>query len=187
MAKTPPRAQEAPAPESARDDAVQPGNDDRALATIPADMVKSSAFNEADLRDVDSFDQAIALVQNTLGSVDVASDVLGDGFALLDTKNKAQLVGVPCVFAEWTFNDGDFGTFVSARVIARTEVGGVRKLIINDGSTGIAETLAKYTKDTGKTGGLLAPRGLRVSEYEYVDPQTGERKPAKTYYIDTSA
>lgn len=166
---------------------VEENGSGRALDTIPPSIVKSSNWDEETLRGITDFDAAIALMQQTEGGVTVADQVLGDGFALLDSGRKGILEGVPLLFMEWTFNEGNFGTFVSARVVARNPDGGVSRYIINDGSTGIAEQLANYTKRTGLQSGLLVKNGLRVSQYEYEDPETGKLTPAETYYIDTSA
>lgn len=150
---------------------------------VPEVMGGASTFNEDDLRALTSFDDAVRLATQEHGPIATVSDVLGDGFALLN--NKAILTGVPSLFMEWAFRDGDFGRpFVSVRVVARNADGGMSRYIVNDGSTGIAEQLAKYTKDTGKTGGLFAAHGLRASNYE-IETEEGP-KSATTYYIDTA-
>jgi hypothetical protein len=98
---------------------------------------------------------------------------------------------------EWAFRPGDFGSqFVSARVVTRNADGGMSKYIINDGGTGLAEQLAQFTQDTGKTGGLFARHGLRESEYAIdadgaplarnSDPELIAGK-ASTFYVNTSA
>lgn len=158
-----------------------------ALDDIVPEILSGDKFTETELRDLESFDAAVALAQREFGAVDTADQVLGDGFAVLDKATKARLVGVPCLFLSWAFRPGDFGRpFVSVRVIARGNTGGVSKYILNDGSTGIAEQLASYTQRTGKSGGLVIAKGLRASEYEYED-ERGNLIPATTYYIDTSA
>lgn len=139
---------------------------------------KPSVFTEDDYRNVQSFEDAAALLGD---SVDVAEQVLGDGFALLEDKDT--LIGVPVILMEWSFNAGDFGDFVSVRLVAKDG----RKLIMNDGSTGIMAQLRSYTERTGRYHGLAVRRGLRRSDYTFPDPTTGKDKPAKTYYLDTSA
>lgn len=140
------------------------------------------SVNSAQLRSITSFDDALAIMRETYGesAVALASDVLGDGFAL--TENKDQLCGVGLAFISWSESLGDFGPFVAARVI--TEQGG--KFVITDGSTGIYAQLAAFAQETGRSGGLVAKRGLRRSDYTYSD-EKGQERPAKTYYIDTSA
>lgn len=141
-------------------------------------------FDDVDLLAIETFDDALRLTADELGGIANVGDELGNGFAILDKKDS--LIGVPCVFMSWNFNEGDFGPFVSAQVAARSESGGVRKLIVNDGSTGIYAQLSAYTKRTGKMGGLMARAGLTRSDYEYTDSE-GKTRPASTFYIDTSA
>ena len=121
------------------------------------------------------------------GDVLDASSELGDGFEVLD--NKDRVVDVPFVLISWSFSTkGKFGEFVSARLV--TEGNG--KYVINDGGTGIYAQLREFT-DThgGRDGGLFVRKGLRKSEYsvDLPDPKTGEivPTPAVTYYLSTSA
>lgn len=164
---------------------------------LPAEMYRSNAYTDDELRGATTFDEFVALAAEKFDQVDDVSEVLGDGFAVL--KDNKRLVGVPLLFLEWNFYPGKFGSnFVACRVIARNDNGSAQKYIINDGSTGIAEQLAAYTKDTGRTGGLGARHGLRASDYIYcgqceraVDPKTDAQHakdhiPAATYYIDTA-
>jgi hypothetical protein len=149
---------------------------------VPEVMGGASAFDESALRSLDSFESALAMVQEAHGEVVDASDTLGDGFALID--NKDELVGLPMVLMEWAFRDGDFGrAYVSVRAVAKTRTG-MLKVIFNDGGTGIAEQLARVTKDTGKTGGMVVGKGLRRSDYDVeID---GRQSSASTYYLDTA-
>jgi hypothetical protein len=141
-------------------------------------------YDDAALRAIESFDDAMALAIQTVGDIETADNALGNGFALLD--NKTALIGAPSMFLSWTFNAGDFGEFVSVHVVARNESGGARKVIVNDGSTGIFQQLREYTDRTGRQGGLFVRKGLRQSVYEYVDDK-GNKRPATTFYLDTSA
>lgn len=166
----------------------------QSLAERPSEMLVTeqmsggrSAFTEEDLRAITTFDEAIALATAEHGAAVYADEVLGDGFALLSTDGKARLVGVPLCFMEWSFYDGEFGgKFVAARVVARGPSGNVERYILNDGSTGICDQLAKFQLNKGRNGNLIARYGLRRSDYEYTD-ESGKTKPATTYYIDTSA
>lgn len=160
----------------------------RALDEITPEILgTASVFDEDALRELRTFDEAVALTTTHQGPVDTADAVLGDGFAVLSKEGKARLCGVPLLLMEWAFRPGDFGTpFVSVRLAARNPDGGMSRYIVNDGSTGIAEQLAKFTKKTGRMGGLLVKNGFRKSEYDYTD-ETGETRPAVTYYLDTSA
>lgn len=160
---------------------------------VPEIIGDTSSFDEDALRAGDSFDYYLNLAREVHGDVVDAGNVLGDGFTLLDASDKALLVGIPLLFMEWTFRDGDFGrAYVSVRVVARMKGGTLGRYIFNDGSTGIADQLAKYTKKTGKMGGLGVPKGLRESSYEVElpdprDPSKTIMSPATTYYVDTSA
>jgi len=130
---------------------------------------------------IKTFDDALALLRETYGesSVAVASEVLGDGFKMLAEKD--QLIGCAFLAVAWQFTMGDHGEYVIARIItARNE-----KLVITDGSTGIYQQFADYSKRSGKFNGLYVEQGLRRSDYTYDD--NGKEKAASTYYLDVSA
>lgn len=156
-------------------------------------MTESTAvtprINPAQYRELTSFDDALALAQAQYGNIEAASSAIGDGFELLSTDQKQQLVGVPLLILSFSFAKsevGDKGEFVTARVV--TQAG--RKAVLNDGSTGVYQQLKDYQRETGRDGGLLVQRGLRKSEYTYEETQsdgTTRTKPASTYYIDTAA
>lgn len=192
MAKSATKAT-APAPE-------QPSTDVAPRDAIVGEVIRGSEFDMDTLRTLGSFEDALSLAADTHGGVVDASKEIGDGFALLDEEGKARLVGVPLIFMEWTFYSGDYGSnFVSSRVVVRNPDGGMSKYIINDGSTGIADQLARVQNSTGRTGGLFCRYGLRVSEYTYctscssvVRPDVdsahaANHKKAATYYLDTRA
>ena len=163
------------------------------------DVVTYTDMSDESLRALTSFDEALALATDVHGGVEVAADVLGNGFAILKDENKYRLVGVPLLFLDWRFNQGDMGEFVSAYVVARNEDGTIAKYVLNDGSSGICKTLRTYTDNTGRSGGLAARHGLRFSDYIYcsecnavVDPvedheHAKAHKKAATFYIETSA
>lgn len=143
---------------------------------------KNYRYDTGALRDIQSFEDAAALVESTYGPILTADSELGDGFAMLESKDV--LIGVPVLFLSWSFSEGQYAEeFVSARVI--TKDGG--KYVLNDGGTGIRTQLREFT-DThdGRTGGLLARRGLRRSDYDYTDDK-GKTQAASTYYVDTGA
>jgi len=117
------------------------------------------------------------------------SDVTEYGTGFEVCEDKRQLVRVPFIVLDWRFSEGDHGRFVSMTVVTRDG----RKLIINDGSTGIRQQMEKITEDrlkrfegdlTKAHAGLAVPKGLRVSEYVYVDRETGKAKDATTYYLN---
>lgn len=164
--------------------------------TTPGNALDKVLFTATELREIKSFDQITALLQERLGGVYDAHDEIGDGFELL--KDKSRLVGVPLMFLQWNFAEGDYtredgtkGEFVAARVAAQNvRTGNVDKYIIVDGSTGIYQQLREFTDSHGVNGGVMVARGLRRSEYmaKVANPKTGvvEDQPAETYYLDTS-
>lgn len=134
------------------------------------------------LAEIASFDDALKLAQSIYGAdaVVAASDVIGDGFKLLE--NKDQLIEVPFLALSWDFHQGDHGEFASLKVVTRDGA----KYVVNDGSTGIRDQLMSYSAETGRYGGLFCMKGLRRSDYTYKD-ENGQDKAARTYYLDTSA
>lgn len=111
----------------------------------------------------------------------ISAAELGTGWTVLATNEKSRLVGVPLIVLDWQFNDGDNGEFVSARVLTKAN----ERLVVNDGSTGICQQLRELEMRE-ETRAIFCKRGLRVSEYEYED-KDGSKRPAKTFYLDTSA
>lgn len=145
---------------------------------------RSVATPEVDLRQLTSFDQVIAQygVEHVL---DISSE-LGDGFALLDSKDKAKLEGIPFFIVQQSSSNGTFGSYSILRIITADN----RKLVLIDGSSGIHAQMEELRARFGEealTKPMLCRNGLRVSEYDYTDESTGEVRPAKTYYLDTSA
>ncbi|HVI71481.1 MAG TPA: hypothetical protein VM656_08355 [Pyrinomonadaceae bacterium] len=157
----------------------------RALDELVVEVMGGgSAYTRDELMAISSFDDAVRIATEVHGSLTYADQELGDGFALLSKEQKNLLCGVPLLLLEWKFRGGDFGNFVTMRVIARNPDGNVSKYIVNDGSTGIAEQLADYQTATQRTGGMFVGKGFRRSDYEVeID---GETRGASTYYLDTS-
>lgn len=119
-----------------------------------------------------------------MGSEVEKASEFGDGFTLLDERGKDNLVGVPFVVIAFNLNESkQYGgnTFASVRLITKDN----KRLVFNDGGTGIVPFLQDFLKKTGRNYGLIAQRGLRVSEYEV--EVNGKTIEAKTYYFDTSA
>lgn len=142
-------------------------------------------INSADLREINSFEAALALAKNTYGELAIASEELGDGFALTD--NKDQFIKVPIVLVHWTFAASDFvnketgekGEFAVCRVV--TKSGG--KFVIIDGGFGIYQQLRDFTDShDGRTGGLVVERGLRK-----YDGESEEFGSFARYYLDTAS
>lgn len=99
----------------------------------------------------------------------------GSEWTLID---KVDLIDVPFIVARLRFNSSDNGDFVS--VCAFLEDG--KKVVFNDGSTGIYKQLQVYVSRHPQLTGI-ACKGLRASDYDFVDQETGKKRPARTYYI----
>jgi hypothetical protein len=130
------------------------------------------------LSEITTFDEAVA----KFGDKPVlnAADMLGDGFSLV--KDKMSLVGVPFMVLRYKFHMGTHGTFVTMHVITNKN----DKLIINDGSTGIASQVQELDEKFQTNWLPMAVNnGLRVSDYEYTDDK-GNEKSARTFYLDSS-
>lgn len=135
---------------------------------------------------IHSFDDAMALIGDVFGGEVVNAESLGDGFALLDKSQKDTLCGVPFVVLSAVFSEGDYkredgsvGTFVSLRIVTKDG----RKVIVNDGGSGIHDQIkmlwSMHPETVGKP--IACAKGLRKSEYDH--PEHGK---ATTYYLDTS-
>lgn len=160
---------------------------DKELAKANQDVaIPSTRFDDEALSNIESFDDALALLAEEGIAIDMADEKLGNGFAIIS--DKGILCGVEFLLLSWQFNQGDKGEFVSCNLVAKMP--GQKtpsKFVLNDGSTGIREQLKQYTKKTGKTAGLYVKHGLRRSDYTYEDQATGENSAATTFYLDTSA
>jgi hypothetical protein len=144
------------------------------------------SFSSNELREVSSFDEMLDLVASKVGEIDSAAQALGDGYSLLDSRDKGRLVGIPLLCVSWQFSISDRikdKEFVTVRMMTKNG----DKIILNDGSQGIYKQLRDYTNShDGRTIGLMVHKGLRVSEYDYTDPNNGEVSRVTTYYLDTS-
>ena len=146
--------------------------------------VAKRRLNDDQLRGITDFASAIAAAGPIM---DIAETELSSGFSVC--QDKSLLVGVPLIILDWSFSEGDQGEFVSVLVITKDN----RKLIINDGSTGIYAQLKRLPKLDGNVLGVH--KGLRRSDYDRRDEngnlilsdKTGRPERATTYYLDTSA
>lgn len=153
--------------------------------------------SDEQLRNVSSYDEALALAEEMNAAVFDISEELGTGFVLLEDKSK--LKGVEFVALLWRINPGTFGGFASMAVVTR----GGEKYIVNDGSTGIYDQLRTLSSTKKVFGGMKVPRGLRDSQYatcmECGKPRTSDevecsvchdtterRAQGVTYYLDTT-
>lgn len=148
------------------------------------DLVKNSPkWTDDDLKSIKSFDDLLAFAQHPdVSDHIVIADVetYGLGFDLVEDKN--DLIGKHFVILEYKFNAGKYAEdFVSMMIITKDG----RKLILNDGSTGIREQMKMIDKTAQAEGAMVAinvRKGLRVSNYTYVDDK-GKETPASTFYL----
>lgn len=163
------------------------------------DLASIQAFaGDAEMRDISSYEDALALAEAVHGDVlDIAQE-LGTGFALL--KDKGKLEEKEFVLIQWRFTAGDFAKgFVSAALVTKTG----DKYIITDGSTGIFSQLMTLSQETKRFGGVKVPNGLRASRYstciecgrpmssdevacsnDKCDYEGDKRGSGETYYLD---
>lgn len=136
-----------------------------------------------------------ALALSTLSDEDLlkVAEAKGQTYEDLWTKitDKDSLVGVGFFVLDVDFRpDGDFGPYVTihGRTMNRPGRPGYR-FVMSDGSTGVNQQLRDMAASSAD-GKLKLPmpcfKGLRKSPYMYEDPQTGEKKPSATYYLDGS-
>lgn len=129
------------------------------------------------LRNVLTFEDAVALAKQVNDGVIISSADLGDGFAI---KEKKDLIGIQMMLLEW--EQGKNVSKGEGFIIVRAVTVNNDKVIFTDGSTGIWRQLTQFTEQTGRTSGMYAQEGLRVSRYTFTD-ETGKEKDAETYYI----
>lgn len=156
-------------------------DNDTVSGTVTDDAVAVRAWDDSALRDMNDFNATLAILSEAYGLETVES--YGTGFEPID---KRQLVDVPFVIVQYGFHKGDYGDYAFVHAVTKRN----EKVIFSDGSvkSGIARQLADITAEREKNGrdtraGILVGRGLRISEYEYTDPGTGEVRPAETYYL----
>lgn len=191
-------------PVEPRDDEIMPIDDDQA-----EEITKLNRFDDEQLRSIQTYEDAERLLLEEYGA-DAISDIgdwIGNGFRVLSKEQKSLLVGKPFLILDWSFNTGDMGQFVSARIMT---VGDNGKFVLNDGSSGIYADLRELTNRTRKNTGYRVKGGLRVSQYDTcascdrprrkddaVCPnllsndtpcgdESKERHRGETYYLDTS-
>lgn len=156
------------------------------MSDATAEVAKRARLTNDELRALNP-DNVMEFFAGKGTKVTDLSAELGSGFDVLPTDKKGKLVDEQFVIIEWHFSKGDKGEFVSLAVM--TAEG--KKLIVNDGSSGIRDQIHDL-ENRGVEAPVLVKRGLRVSEYWY-DEETGEKfknesdgdnlKKAETYYL----
>lgn len=140
-----------------------------------------SMISDSMLAEIQSFDDALAVINDVFdGQIVEADKVLGTGFGVAD--EKAAYIGIPFVIIRADKNaseKGEKGRFWSLHCVTKDG----RKVILNDGGSGIADQLDALYERHPETMGkpMLVKKGLRASSY--VHPTAG---PSVTYYLDTS-
>ena len=139
-------------------------------------------ISQSQLREIASFNDAVLLAKSFYGDVALSSDVLGDGFTLVEKDN---LLGEPFVLVDYTVHtsktnfdeNGEGLKFVTVRCVTKED----KRVAFNDGSTGVAQQLRDLAARQ-IYGGIYVPNGLRASEYEVLDAK-GRKSSATTYYL----
>jgi hypothetical protein len=142
-------------------------------------------YTDADLRRMRDFDAVLAELADSETPVLLSGEHIGSGSTLLTEKQ--ELVDVPFIALTWAFHesddfrDGDGGIiFCSVHVLTKDG----DRLVFNDGTKGgIRDQLMELSTKTGRFEMLVCEKGLRISEYDYEDPNTGMTSRATSYYI----
>lgn len=158
------------------------GTGSNSVDVLSTEMV----FNDDELSDIKDFASALNAAKEATESdeLDEALDVFGTGFEVVE---KEALIGKEFIILQWRFYVGTYGPAVAVQCVTADN----RKVVFNDGSTGIYEQIYTFTKKHGVKP-ILCSKGLRSSTYERTDKETGEPiinpktgKPeiATTYYF----
>lgn len=143
-------------------------------------------INKKGFQSITSFDDAVRLAEEVYARL-VRSDEMGDGFSMLE--NKDRLIGEPFIIMDSSISfsdkfrdqDGNPSPFVIIRVVTK----GDKKYVVVDGSTGICRQVMELIDEHEQRGGFVCLKGLRKSEYT-VSQSDGSESEATTYYIDES-
>lgn len=143
-------------------------------ATDAALSVHTNGLDEQAIDQVKSFAELAHLMAAAGMTAVGANDAFNGGFQLVD---KASMKDIPHIVMDWKFSQGRYNEdFVIVRGMTEDD----RKVVYNDGSTGIRQQLKDYEKAHGKRP--IHSMGLRESTYEYTDAN-GITGPATTWYI----
>jgi hypothetical protein len=118
------------------------------------------------------------------GTVFRGTDLLGNEFELVDKKT---LVDIPFTVLEYRFVTSDKftrdGEPTEYSVVRGVRMDNLKMVAFADGGTGIHAQLKDFYARTKQLGGIFCSNGLVASEYDYVDPVTGDISEACTYYL----
>lgn len=112
---------------------------------------------------------------------------LGSKIEEAELVEQEELEGIPFFITMFQEHAGDYGadsSFVSVTCLLADN----SQVVFNDGSTGVKQTLIGDAEKgiAGVTADMLpmyCQGGLRASRYNYIDKNTGEEKPAITWYL----
>lgn len=150
---------------------------------LPAETQRGilSTVDDETLSKINSWEDALALLQSHGVEVTDITDY-GDGFVGVE---KDTLVNIPMVVLDYTISyNGEYkddSGNVMPFVVVRAFTSDGRKVRFTDGSTGLCKQVLGFAK-RGVKGGIRCPKGLTVSEYDYID-EKGKHTPAKTFYF----
>jgi hypothetical protein len=133
--------------------------------------------NEVEAANIDDVSDLAALFEGQGGLLEFKGSVF-------DVIDKSELVGKPFTIVDIRFYTGSYGE--TCAVLALTE--DKRKVVFNDGSTGVLQQCKAAVSRAGRRGGFVCPKGLRASSYtwtlrDFDGNPVGEPKKATTYYI----
>jgi hypothetical protein len=139
----------------------------------------AASVSDIDFSGIMNLNDALAAL-NAAGIQAEQIEEYGDGFVLLPTAEKRSLVGVPFAIMDASIRvDSATGReYWSFSIVT----GDSRKLIVNDGSVGLAAQASEIAARRGSLVGLVVTHGLSGGEYTTTLPN-GEKVTASTFYF----
>lgn len=126
------------------------------VGNFDKEMQVVQGFTHEDMESITSWDQAIRATALVYGDVMDAQE--------FEAVEKKELVGKPFLILSW--EKGVKSDYMGKEfVIVKAITPDNKKIVFTDGSSGIKDYLFRLTSRTGRTGGVRAVNGLRVSEY----------------------
>lgn len=146
------------------------------MSTASKDVAKVAPLDDNQLRDMQSYESVMQILAKA-GIKPKSISEYGTGF---EVANQKDLVNVPFVIVDARIVPAEKSDYGKDFLVFFAFTNTNRKLIINDGSTGLCE----QAKGIGVENliGTVHEKGLTVSEYDHIAPD-GTRTPARTYYF----
>jgi hypothetical protein len=130
-----------------------------------------------------SFEDLIRIAEEGSGVIEFVGSIW-------EVCDKSLLIDEPFMIYDVRHYEGKFGPAVAVMLVSKEQLKGSNgpqdHFVINDGSTGLYQQVIGMVKRSGKKSGILCPRGLRASTYDYdITDGFGERitGEATTYYV----